>query len=408
MMSVLTVSNILWAAGSVWGHWTAVEDLLFYWGYPVAYVGVLTASAILVAQRAPRDAAGVIDAALIGICGGGMLWEWLLRPGLTPLYHDAGSRAFVLISTLALMATLGSLLQVTATIGAARAALGFLFVSMSCTLIGNVTEELGYSVLKTELWIISYLSVGAAALHPAAARLTAATDDQQPDTVTSGRLVRLGLVLAVNPLVGGVPQLFGQPPDGLLLTLGTLVSIPLVLVRVGQLARQRAEAQQALAYQAAHDELTGLPNRRTVLDQLDRAVEQFNAGVLDRLTVLFCDLDGFKPINDGLGHQVGDEVLKIAALRLRDCVRAGDLVGRFGGDEFLVVCRGDGGDEVIARVERVFDDPLVVSKGKVRLGVSVGVTRTTPGTSTSADLLVALADDAMYEVKRARHRAAAS
>jgi diguanylate cyclase (GGDEF)-like protein len=404
-ISVLTVSNLLYAAGSIWGHWTAAEDQLFYWGYPVAYVGLLTASWLLVAQRAPRDSGGVIDAALVGICGGGMLWEWLLRPGLPADYSDPGTQVFVLVSTLALMATLGSLLRVAAAIGRARASLVFLFVSLSCTLIGNVTEELGYSGLKTELWIISYLSLGAAALHPAAARLTTATDDR-PAPVTSRRLVRLGLILAVNPLVGGVPQLFGRQPDGLLLTLGTLVSIPLVLIRVGQLARQRTEAQQALAYQAAHDELTGLPNRRTVLDQLDRAVEQVHAGELTRLTVLFCDLDGFKPINDRLGHQVGDEVLRIAALRLRDCVRTGDLVGRFGGDEFLIVCRGDGGDDVASRVERAFDDPLVVSKGTVRLGVSVGVAGTTPGAATTADALVALADDEMYVVKRARHRAA--
>jgi diguanylate cyclase (GGDEF)-like protein len=404
MLSILTMSNLLWAAGSIWSHWTMVEDLFFYVGYPIAYLGMLTASWILVAQRAPRDAGGVIDAALVGVCGAGMLWEWLLRPGLAPLFQATGSRIFVLVTTLALMATLGSLLRVTATIGQGRASLAFLFGSLSCTLVGNVTEELGYSALKTELWIVSYLCLATAALHPAAAHVTTPTAER-PDTVTSGRLVRLGLVLAVNPIVGGVPQLFGRPPDGLLLTVGTLVSIPLVLIRVGQLARQRAEAQQALAYQAAHDELTGLPNRRTVLDQLDRAVEQFNAGELDELTVLFCDLDGFKPINDRLGHQVGDEVLRIAAYRLRDCLRTGDLVGRFGGDEFLIVCQGPGGDEIVSRIDRVFDDPLLVSKGRARLGVSVGVARTTLGVSTTGDALVARADDAMYEVKRARHRA---
>jgi diguanylate cyclase (GGDEF)-like protein len=403
MLSLLTVSNLLWAAGSIWGHWQTVEDELFYWGYPVAYVGVLTAAAILVAQRAPRDAGGVIDAALVGVCGAGMLWEWLLRPRLAPTFEDAGSRIFVLVSTLALMAALGSLLRVTATIGQARASLAFLFGSLSCTLVGNVTEELGYAGLKTELWIVSYLCLAAAAMHPAAAHVTTPTADR-PDTVTSGRLVRLGLVLAVNPIVGGVPQLFGQPPDGLLLTVGALVSIPLVLFRVGQLARQRTEAEQAMAYRAAHDELTGLPNRRTVLDQLDRAVEQFNAGELDELTVLFCDLDGFKPINDRLGHQVGDEVLRIAAYRLRDCLRTGDLVGRFGGDEFLVVCQGPGGDEIVSRVGRVFDDPLVVADNRVTLGVSVGVARTGPDTATTSDALIAIADDSMYAVKRSRYR----
>nr|WP_240942561.1 GGDEF domain-containing protein [Planosporangium thailandense] len=263
-------------------------------------------------------------------------------------------------------------------------------------------DQLGYPEGRSPfLWSPCWVSLAAAALHPAARYLTVPTH-KEPDPVTSGRLLRLGLILAVIPLVGGVPQLFGQPSDGLLLTVGVLATIPLVLIRVGQLARQRTEAQDALAYQAAHDELTGLPNRRAVLEQLDRAVERFNAGELDQLTVLFCDLDGFKPVNDRLGHQVGDEVLRVAALRLHECVRASDLVGRFGGDEFLVICPHTCGDDIASRVERVFAAPLTVSAGPVTLGVSVGIARTSPGAPTTSDALVAAADGAMYAIKRAR------
>ncbi len=265
-------------------------------------------------------------------------------------------------------------------------------------------DPIGYGDHTNPLYVGCDLSIAAALLHPAARFLTMPATEE-PEPVTGTRLLRLGLVLAVIPLIGGIPQVIGQPADGLLLTLGTLATIPLTLYRISLLAEQRSEALLALAHQATHDELTGLPNRRTVLEQLERAVRRMEAGELDQLAVLFCDLDGFKPINDRLGHQAGDEVLRIAAARLRGCVRSGDVVGRLGGDEFLIVSPHADSSDLRARVEAVFANPLQVAQEEVRLGVSIGVARTTAGTPTTGDGLVAVADEAMYEVKRARHTA---
>ena len=100
-------------------------------------------------------------------------------------------------------------------------------------------------------------------------------------------------------------------------------------------ARQRSEDR--LAHLAYHDRLTGLANRATVEEQLERDLAR---AARDRtsVAVLFVDLDHFKLVNDSLGHAAGDEVLVQAAARIRDVIRAGDLLARLGGDEFLLVC----------------------------------------------------------------------
>jgi diguanylate cyclase len=396
-------SNAMWDVDALWrllpGDPVASTVL-----DTVSYVSVLVAAVVLVMRQAPRDAGRVVDAALVGVCGAGMLWEWVLRPHLSPYWQDPLSKISTLISVLALMAILGSLVHVLRATSQRRASLGFLFLALSFVTVGRVLDPIGFSDRTNPLYIACHVSIAAALLHPAARFLTMPATDE-PEPVTGTRLLRRGLVLAVIPLVGGVPQVIGQPPDGLLLTLGTLATIPLTLYRISLLAEQRSETLLALAHQATHDKLTGLPNRRTVLEQLERAVRRLETGELDQLAVLFCDLDGFKPINDRLGHQVGDEVLKIAAARLRGCVPSGDVVGRLGGDEFLIVSPHADSAHLMARVEAVFAEPLKVSAGVVRLGVSIGVARTTPGTPATGDSLVAHADEAMYEVKRARSTA---
>ena len=106
------------------------------------------------------------------------------------------------------------------------------------------------------------------------------------------------------------------------------------MVRIGQLSAARDQAERALRFEASHDQLTGLPNRREFLDQLSNELTHAQQCVL-----FFCDLDGFKNVNDRLGHDNGDELLVEVGRRLRACVRQGDVVSRFGGDEFLILVR---------------------------------------------------------------------
>ncbi len=158
--------------------------------------------------------------------------------------------------------------------------------------------------------------------------------------------------------------------------------------------------QRALRYMADHDPLTGLLNRRALLARLDTLVED---GFQHEVVMLFCDLDGFKPVNDRLGHAAGDQVLIEIARRLERSIRPGDLVARFGGDEFVVVLPQSDTEhatQVMATIRSALTEPIVAADQIAEVDVSIGVATT--GDSPTAARLLATADDAMYAVKRAR------
>lgn len=159
----------------------------------------------------------------------------------------------------------------------------------------------------------------------------------------------------------------------------------------------RLAFEATLAHQANHDPLTELPNR-TLLAQY--VSSRFVAGAAD-LACLFLDLDNFKVVNDSLGHGAGDELLVEVATRLRATVRPGDLVARFGGDEFVVVCENVGEDDAVALAERVsiaLAKPMRLGGVDIRPYASVGVTVQT-AEHTAAEDLIRDCDIAMYQAK---------
>ncbi len=163
----------------------------------------------------------------------------------------------------------------------------------------------------------------------------------------------------------------------------------------------REQAQEALAHSATHDELTGLPNRRLVVERIDSLAESLEPACA--LSVLFIDLDHFKLINDTLGHAAGDRFLQIVSERLVACVPDADIVGRFGGDEFVVVMHdhGDGraASDASARILETLTRPLE-SEGRLHyLTPSIGYAIAPLG-GRDADTLLKHADMAMYEAKR--------
>ncbi|MHB1233971.1 MAG: putative bifunctional diguanylate cyclase/phosphodiesterase [Burkholderiales bacterium] len=164
-------------------------------------------------------------------------------------------------------------------------------------------------------------------------------------------------------------------------------------------ARKRVE--QSMRHMAHHDALTGLPNRALFRDRLTHAMAQADR-YHQKLAVLFLDLDRFKAINDTLGHNVGDQLLKIAAERLRSCVRDCDTVARLGGDEFTVIV-----DDIIevqdaaVVAQKILDtlsQPFNLHGHEVFISVSVGITLY-PNDDESADNLLRNADSAMYRAK---------
>jgi diguanylate cyclase (GGDEF)-like protein/PAS domain S-box-containing protein len=158
---------------------------------------------------------------------------------------------------------------------------------------------------------------------------------------------------------------------------------------------------------AHHDPLTGLPNRRLLRDRLGQAHAQAARG-RHGVGVALVDLDGFKPINDRLGHEAGDRVLRTVAERLGHCLRGGDTVARLGGDEFVLVLvnladTAEAG-QVLERVLHAVAQPIVLGDHEVQVSASVGLT-VFPDDSADPDTLLRHADAAMYRAKEAGRNA---
>ncbi len=166
---------------------------------------------------------------------------------------------------------------------------------------------------------------------------------------------------------------------------------------------ERHSYVEALKHQALHDNLTELPNRVLFEDRVNQAVRATSRSG-ESLALLLLDLDGFKQVNDTFGHQQGDEVLKLVAERLVECLREGDTVARLGGDEFgiLPLAGTDlpGAASVAAKILAALDEPFLVDGRKIGVDASIGMALV-PDHGDNIDDLLRRADLAMYNAKRA-------
>ena len=167
--------------------------------------------------------------------------------------------------------------------------------------------------------------------------------------------------------------------------------------------RDRLQAEARIHHMAHHDALTGLPNRLAFAERLERRLEEARASGAS-LALMFVDLDHFKRINDSLGHAVGDTLLKTVATRITEALRVGDMVARFGGDEFLVLLAPRAGSpavaEVAVRLLGAIGEPLPVAGGSISVTPSIGVAIFPQHGQSSAEL-IHQADQAMYRAKAA-------
>jgi diguanylate cyclase (GGDEF)-like protein len=167
--------------------------------------------------------------------------------------------------------------------------------------------------------------------------------------------------------------------------------------------RQAAQAHMdALTHQAFHDSLTGLPNRKHLLDRAEEAVE-IAAATGTRMALLLLDLNGFKQVNDTVGHHAGDVLLQLVGKRLQGSIRRPDLVARLGGDEFSVLLTGNPDERAaIAAGERICErlrEPFDIEGQEVRIGASIGVALF-PDHATDFGTMMRDADASMYQAKR--------
>jgi len=181
---------------------------------------------------------------------------------------------------------------------------------------------------------------------------------------------------------------------------------PFLLVHLDDITARRTQ-EEHLAHLALRDGLTGLANRTVLLSTLEGALARASA-TGPCVAVLYLDLDGFKRVNDTLGHDVGDALLVAVAGRLTSTLRAGDVAARLGGDEFVVLAESVPNEaalaELVRRVAASMQRPLVVAGREAAIGVSVGAVLTRRGDTAAA--VIRRADSAMFADKRARRRSA--
>jgi diguanylate cyclase (GGDEF)-like protein len=225
----------------------------------------------------------------------------------------------------------------------------------------------------------------------------------RPTPVGTAGGSRLGWRLLAVPLACTGASLFvlGAGWTRPLPAVSAWLAIACVLAGVGRVAVTFREVRgfNQIKHEARTDELTGLANRRSLFERAHRIVDSASAGRPAALLLL--DLDGFKEVNDSLGHPAGDDLLRQVGPRLRDALRAGDVLARLGGDEFAVLLPDTDAEEAQAlahRLRELVRQPFTVEGIRLHVGVSIGVA-TSPVPAASMQELLRCADVAMYDAK---------
>ncbi len=177
---------------------------------------------------------------------------------------------------------------------------------------------------------------------------------------------------------------------------------PELLARSIRYAIERKRAEERLTYLAQYDQLTGLVNRTLFRDRLVQAMAR-SKRLQQPLGIMLLDLDRFKAVNDTMGHNVGDQLLKAIANRLQECVREVDTVARMGGDEFTIILEGLSCEQditiVARRITKSLAEPFHLREHQPSIGVSIGIT-VYPSDDHEIDDLLKHADAAMYRAKQ--------
>ncbi|WP_157371615.1 bifunctional diguanylate cyclase/phosphodiesterase [Angustibacter sp. Root456] len=271
----------------------------------------------------------------------------------------------------------------------AALALAFLGLAVadSSFLVSLKQDTYSTNVLLDILWGVSFAVLVGAACTPPRQAVGQGSGQLRTRTLVVAAGVGL-LVLVVHP--GG--------------TIGWVVTVPAIITLVGAGARMVLALREARGAAEAlrlslTDELTGLPNRRAVLASADESLRERRA-----FGFMLLDLDGFKDINDSLGHGTGDEVLIAVARRMRDALPSDVVVARLGGDEFALLSLTDDDLELLEtarRVREVLMAPLHIDNLDLAIGASIGITVAGQDDASATDLL-RRADVAMYEAKESR------
>lgn len=379
----------------------------------LGYAFLLPGGVVATIPHARRDIGGMLDAALVGLAVAVLMWDVALRPAHLNLGSSVARMAYELVLVLIVTALTGMIVRAVAVAVSheARAVALVLLLAIVATDLSDVAYTLTEDpVTGMSAWwasavaVVALLAFAAALVHPSVPAMTLSAHEGRGLTVR--RLVLLGAALAVNPALAGIQALVGRGVDVALLIVGSLLTVPLVVWRIGLLARWHADATRRLGDLASLDELTGLPNRRAMTAHLEGLLARVADGASPGAVLLYLDVDDFKAVNDTHGHTTGDKLLRAVAARLRACVRSSDVVARFGGDEFVVVLEGEPetvASAVVPAIVRALAEPVVLGAVVASGRSSIGVAVVGPGEREDSAALLSRADAEMYRAKR-RHR----
>jgi diguanylate cyclase (GGDEF)-like protein len=385
-----------------------VPDLIILPGYVVLGVGLLGLGRARLGGRTDIDT--ILDSSIAGLAALVCAWTFLVTPALANEHAPLAVRLVLAAYPPMSVFILVTGFQVLATGGAQRPlAHRLLICALTMLLLGDVVymfADARIMSLPNEIvdlpYIVANILFAVMHLHPSMRELCepVSIDEQAPGSI---RLALVATALGLPALVTlAKPEL--STGDRWVLAIGVFLLTSLAIWRVFRALRAHARSEEQLVEQATHDPLTGLPNRLFVNDRLGQAIAR-RANTDRMVALLFLDLDRFKLVNDALGHGVGDALLISVSKRLRGVVPSGAVVGRVGGDEFVVII------ENVERVEQAlryaeeirgcFALPFSARDTEIYASASIGVAFAGPDTPADPESLVRDADTAMYQAKDA-------
>jgi diguanylate cyclase (GGDEF)-like protein len=422
---LMAAGGLSWVLGDTALSWSArtthagspprMVDLFYLTAYPLLAAGL---ALLARGRRSSRDYGGLIDTAIVTVGLGLLTWIVLAEPTVENGHLGLGARLLGGAYPAADLLLVALLVRLLTGPGARMTAFKLLACAVVLLLGADVSSSLiyhvwGYSPSALDpLWLASYVLWGTAALHPTMRGLSSSAPLPSA-TLSNRRLAALVVAILIAPGTMAVELLLRMPIDGWAIVIGSMTLFALVVTRMDLSIRQlhRTTAQQRrlehdLAYQAAHDPLTDLPNRAQTLELVEAALHRAQRSGA-AIGLLIVDLDGFKSVNDDVGHLAGDVILQVTAQRMQSLVRAGDAVGRLGGDEFAVLVEPVENEAALAgladRLIAAIWSPITPNEypvvGRtVIVGANVGISVSRDG-STDAGELVREADTAVHRAK---------
>jgi diguanylate cyclase (GGDEF)-like protein len=381
----------------------SVADLFYLAYYLPLYVTLVA----VIRARVPRFHASMWLDGIVGALGAGAVAvALLLGPALELTEGDAAAVITSLAYPVADVVLLALLVAVSAILGIRRdRTLLLLAAAIGANLVGDIvfldlaTQGIYVEGGWLDLTWLTAISLMALAAHTSDADPAGAPAGNGSTTRVGWRVLAVPLACNVVSLVVlGFDSGHRFNPAAAWLAVGCVLA---ALARVAITFRE-VRAFNEVKQQARTDDLTGLPNRRALLEEAGTVLA--TASARRPAALLLLDLDGFKEVNDSLGHHAGDQLLQQVGPRLRGALRSTDVLARLGGDEFAVLLREAGLDEAQDLAERLRDlvaQPFTVEDIRLHVGVSIGVA-TAPVPAATVEELLRCADVAMYAAKSGR------